>query len=252
MMSTVKRKPRTRPAHVRPEGRTTETRAVTLAPRAGEGRPRSLGAGIAATLEEAIIAGRLRPWQRLIELEIGAEHGVSRAPVREALQMLERNGLVQRTTRGFEVAGISAAEAADTFDILAHLEELHTRRAAEHIDASNLRMLRTLLADMTIAVRKGDLAGYYALNIRFHQVIRDACPNRTLIELLESLGKKTLRLRRIAMSISGRLPVSLAEHQRIVAAIAAKDPELAGRRARESAEQAYAALADFLRMNMIE
>lgn len=253
MMSTPKRKlqPPSRAGRVRPEGRATEVRPATAA-RAGDARPRSLGAGIAAALEEAIIAGRLRPRQRLIELDIGAEHGVSRAPVREALQMLERDGLVQRTARGFEVAGVSAAEAADIFEILAHLEELHTRRAAEHIGPSDVRTLRALLAEMAVAVRKDDVAGYYGLNIRFHQIIRDACPNQTLIQLLESLGKKTLRLRRIAMSISGRMPISLAEHQRIVAAIAAKDPVLAGQRARESAEQAYTTLAEFLRVNMLE
>jgi DNA-binding GntR family transcriptional regulator len=160
-------RPPSRVGRVRPEARGAEITPAAGAARAGSARPRRLGAGIAATLEEAIIAGRLRPRQRLIELEIGAEHGVSRAPVREALQMLERDGLVQRTARGFEVAGVSAVEAADIFDILAHLEELYTRGAAEHLGPTDVRTLRALLTEMAVAVRKNNVAGYYALNIRF-------------------------------------------------------------------------------------
>jgi DNA-binding GntR family transcriptional regulator len=213
--------------------------------------PRNLAAGIAAALEEAIIAGRLGPRQRLIELEIGAAHGVSRAPVREALLMLQRDGLVVRAGRGFEVAGVSAAEAADMFEILAHLEELTTRLATPHLGAPGLRALRGILRDMAAVSRRDDVAAYYALNIRFHQIIRDACPNRPLIDLLDSLGKKTLRLRRLAMSIAGRMPVPLVEHQRILAVLEKGDAAAAGRRARESAEQAYAALAAFLRTNLL-
>jgi len=220
--------------------------------RPNSARTPTLAGGIADAIEDAIISGRLGPRQRLIELEIGAAHKVSRAPVREALQMLERDGLVARTTRGFEVAGVSAAEAADVFEILAHLEELTTRKAAPHVGKAGLRALRGVLTQMKAASRSDDVAAYYRLNIQFHQIIRDACPNRQLIKVLDSLGKKTLRLRRLAMTVVGRMPVSLAEHQQIVIVLESGDAVAAGRLARQSAEQAYAALARFLASTMLD
>ena len=210
-------------------------------------RSQSLADEIAEALEEAIIAGRLLPRERLIEVELAAQYNVSRAPVREAFRILERDRLVSKTTQGFEVTDVTAKEAADIFEILAHLEELYTRRAAPQIGSAELRQLQKTLDIMAIAVRRNDIATYYSLNLKFHTVIRTACPNRALVDLLASLGKKTLRFRRFAMSIPGRLPNSLAEHRRIYSAIRRGDAEAAGRHARESAEQAYAGLARLLK-----
>ena len=210
-------------------------------------RSQPLAEKVAGALEEAIISGRLLPRERLVELELAAQYDVSRAPVREALRMLERDGLVSKTTRGFAVTDVTAEAAAEIFEILAHLEELYTRSAAPRIGAAELGQLRATLASMAAAVRANDVAQYYSLNLDFHSVIRNACPNRALVDLLESLGKKTLRLRRFAMSIPGRLPHSLAEHRRIFEALRRSDGKAAGQRARESAEQAHAALALLLK-----
>ena len=96
-------------------------------------RSQPLAEKIVEALEEAIISGRLLPRERLVELELAAQYDVSRAPVREALRMLERDGLVSKTTRGFAVTDITAEAAAEIFEILAHLEELYTRSAAPRI-----------------------------------------------------------------------------------------------------------------------
>ena len=209
-------------------------------------RPQSLTEEIAAAIEMAIMEGRLRPCHRLIELDLAAEYRVSRAPVREALRVLERDGLVSKTTRGFEVTDVTVEEASDIFEILAHLEELYTRRAVPLINPAGLAQMQDTLRFMKAAVTRNDIATYYNLNLEFHNVIRSACPNRTLIDLLDSFGKKTLRFRRLAMSIPGRLPKSLAEHQRIYSAIKLGDAHEAGRRARECTERAYAGLAALL------
>lgn len=203
---------------------------------------------IAARLEAEIIAGERKPRERLIELELAKAFGVSRAPVREALRMLEREGLVSNGPRGVQVAAITSQEVTDTFEILAHLEELYTSQAAPHIKPSGVERMRGILGDMSRAVEVNDVHRYYDLNLQFHQVIRDACPNRRLIQLLESLGKQTLRYRHLAMSLPGRLPVSLEEHRGILDALVQGDAA-AGRQARLSAERAYRALADLLRQN---
>jgi DNA-binding GntR family transcriptional regulator len=100
---------------------------------------------------------------------------------------------------------------------------------------------------MEAAAAAGDVSTYYGLNLKFHGVIRDACPNRPLICLMESLGKRTLRFRRLAMSLPGRIGDSVGEHRRIYEAIAAKDAAAAGRAARHSAVCAYEALARVLK-----
>ena len=204
---------------------------------------------LASRLEGEIIAGKRKPRERLIELELAAAFGVSRAPVREALRMLEREGLVSNGPRGVQVAAITSEEVTDTFEILAYLEELYTSRAAPHIGADGVARMRRILEDMGQAVEVNDVHRYYDLNLQFHGVIRDVCPNRKLIHLLENLGKQTLRYRHLAMSLPGRLRVSLDEHREILAALVQGDAAAAGRQARLSAERAYHALADLLRQN---
>jgi DNA-binding GntR family transcriptional regulator len=204
---------------------------------------------LAARLEAEIIAGKRKPRERLIELELASAFGVSRAPVREALRMLEREGLVSNGLRGVQVAAITSEEVTDTFEILAHLEELYTTRAAPHVGADGVARMQRILEDMGHAVEVNDVHHYYDLNLQFHQVIRDVCPNRKLVHLLENLGKQTLRYRHLAMSLPGRLRVSLEEHRAILDALVQGDAATAGRQARLSADRAYRALADLLRQN---
>jgi DNA-binding GntR family transcriptional regulator len=212
-------------------------------PRAPE---RSLTEIIVAALDGEIISGRLKPRERLVETELAARFGVSRAPVREALRMLQREGLVANGSRGLQVADVSREEAAEIFDVLADLEELYTRRAVPRISLREVAAMSRLLKRMERAVAGGDVQRYFELNDAFHVMICDACPNRTLIQLLASLGKRTLRFRRLAMSLPGRLKKSIEEHRRILDAVRQGDAETAGHRARESAERAYRALNAFL------
>jgi DNA-binding GntR family transcriptional regulator len=204
---------------------------------------------LASRLEAEIISGKRKPRERLIELELASAFGVSRAPVREALRMLEREGLVSNGPRGVQVAAITAEEVTDTFEILAYLEELYTSRAAPHIRVDGLARMQKLLEEMGHAVEVHDVHHYYNLNLQFHGVVRDACPNRKLVHLLENLGKQTLRYRHLAMSLPGRLRVSIEEHREILDALVQGDAAAAGRQARLSAERAYRALADLLRQN---
>lgn len=160
--------------------------------------------------------------------------------------MLEREGLVTAGDRAVFVADVSRQEVVEIFDILAHLEELYTVRAAEHLTARDLDAVQRTLRQMGRAVAVNDVGSYFDLNIQFHAVIRDACPNRRLIGLLESLGKQTLRFRRLAMALTGRLPVSLEEHGRILEALRRRDGLAAGRFARASAQAAFESLIHFL------
>jgi DNA-binding GntR family transcriptional regulator len=204
---------------------------------------------IAERIEADIVAGKLKPSERLLELELAARFGVSRAPIREALKILERDGFVFKGSHGVRVAAIEPRDVAEIFEILAYLEELYTTWATPSIDEPGLGRMRTALQDMERAVTAKDVHSYFTSNLQFHQVIRDACPNRRIIELLNALGKQLLRYRHLAMSLPGRLPVSLEEHQLMVDAIASKDAVSAGQYARLSTERAYDALRQFLELN---
>jgi DNA-binding GntR family transcriptional regulator len=207
----------------------------------------TLAQAVARDLEEDILAGRLRPRERLIESDLADRFSVSRAPVREALRMLEREGLVSRSPRGLQVSEPSLDEVREAFEVLADLEELYTRRAVPRLTPQDVKRMKALLAEMSAAAADDDVKRYSAANDQFHGVLRDACPNRTLIRLIASVAKKTSRFRRMAMSMPGRLSHSLPEHKKILEAVVAGDAMAAGQRARESAERAYLELLEFLR-----
>jgi DNA-binding GntR family transcriptional regulator len=207
----------------------------------------TLAQTVARDLEEDILAGRLRPRERLIETDLADRFSVSRAPVREALRMLEREGLVSRSPRGLQVSEPSLDEVREAFEVLADLEELYTRRAVPRLAPQDLKRMKALLTEMSAAAARDDVKRYSAANDQFHGVFRDACPNRTLIRLIASVAKKTSRFRRMAMSMPGRLSHSLPEHKKILEAVVAGDAFAAGQRARESAERAYLELFEFLR-----
>jgi DNA-binding GntR family transcriptional regulator len=207
----------------------------------------TLAQTVARDLEEDILAGRLRPRERLIESDLADRFSVSRAPVREALRMLEREGLVSRSPRGLQVSEPSLDEVREAFEVLADLEELYTRRAVPRLAPQDIKRMKSLLAEMSAAAADDDVKRYSTANDQFHGVLRDACPNRTLIRLIASVAKKTSRFRRMAMSMPGRLSHSLPEHKKILEAVVTGDALAAGQRARESAERAYLELFEFLR-----
>ena len=86
----------------------------------GRRRSPSLAEEVAEALEDAIMAGRLLPRERLIEVELAAQHNVSRAPVREALRILERDGLVSKTIQGFEVTDVTTESGRDFAEFRSH------------------------------------------------------------------------------------------------------------------------------------
>lgn len=206
----------------------------------------TLALTVARNLEDDILAGRLRPRERLIETDLADRFSVSRAPIREALRMLEQEGLVSRSPRGLQVAEPTLNEVREAFEVLADLEELYTRRAVPLLKPHDIKRMKSRLSEMSSAATANDVHRYFVANDQFHGVLRDACPNRTLIDLLGSLGKKTSRFRRMAMSMPGRLPRSLPEHKQIFEAVTASDAFAAGQCARESAERAYLELFAFL------
>lgn len=190
----------------------------------------SLASAAQAEIERMVLAGELAPGDKLTEMALAARLGISRGPLREAFRMLEEAGLLRtEKNRGVFVRDIPIDEAVEIFDLRAAMEELVGRRLAQTITPAQLKEARTLVEAMERAVKAGDSREYHLLNLHFHDRLVELAGNRKLAALYRKLIKELSLFRRLNLVDGARLPVSAGNHRAIVKAIAAGDPEAAGR-----------------------
>lgn len=203
-------------------------------------RHRTLGPSVAERIEDLLFTAQLSPGQRINESHLAAALGVSRGPVREALRLLEKHGLVQtRTNKGAYVCQVSASELADLYDIRATLEGLIGERAAGRMDAATLDILHSDLRAMTEASERDDSVAYYGINLRFHQRILERTGSAHLASIYAGISKQ-IALHRIAHPApSAVVAASLSEHRSIVDALATGDMRLAGEAMRAHCRAGY-------------
>ncbi len=183
---------------------------------------------VTEALRAAIIAGEYAPKQRLVEIDLCERFGTSRFILRSALQELAAQGLVEfQRNRGARVREISLTEAIEITEVRILLEGLLAARAAERVSKSDIAMLRKLTKDMRIAVDKSELLTYSELNARLHAAIRDIGAHKTASRLLRQLRDQTVRHQFSLSLVPGRPAVSLPQHEAIVAAIVAREPDAA-------------------------
>lgn len=196
----------------------------------------SLPEQIAARLSARITAGLYAPGRRVMEQEVSAEFGVSRGPVREALRLLEKDGLVTiLPRRGAQVTQLSIAEVREIFDIRAALNGLRDRQIAEGPDrAQSLPALEHAVERLAqLARRRGDADEYVETVFELNQLLNDSVPNRRLRAILSSLAMQTLRYSRLGLSTPERRLQSVGNWQRLVKAVREGD----GLEAQRAAEQ---------------
>jgi DNA-binding GntR family transcriptional regulator len=202
---------------------------------------------VTEALRAAIIAGEYAPKQRLVEIDLCERFGTSRFILRSALQELAAQGLVEfQRNRGARVREISLVEAIEITEVRILLEGLLAARAAERVSKSDIAMLRKLTRDMHIAVEKSELLTYSELNAQLHGAIRDIGAHETASRLLRQLRDQTVRHQFSLSLVPGRPTVSLPQHEAIVAAIVAREPdaaEQAMRRHLQSVIEAFRALS---------
>jgi DNA-binding GntR family transcriptional regulator len=202
---------------------------------------------VTEALRAAILAGEYAPRQRLIEADLCDRLGTSRFILRSALQDLAGQGLVEfQRNKGARVREISLAEAIEITEVRILLEGLVAARAAERVTRSDSAMLRKLVRDMRTAVGRSELMAYSDLNARLHSAIRDIAAHETASRLLRELRDQTVRHRFSLSLVPGRPSVSLPQHEAIVAAITAREPQDAERamhRHLQSVIEAFRALS---------
>jgi len=170
---------------------------------------------------EAIDGGIYRPGDRLVEAELAERFGVSRTPVREALQRLETQSMLARDGRSLIVASLDHNQLAELYVVRAELEALAARLAAKHATAEEVKVL----SDMVAADRAhlDDPAALSRANRRFHKQIHLASHNRFLVQQLDLVHRSMALLATTSLAAEGRGETALAEHAAIVEAIAAGD-----------------------------
>lgn len=183
-------------------------------------------------LRDAIMAGRLRSGELLLEKELGEEIGVSRTPVREALRQLEKEGLVvlERYRKNF-VAHFGERDVVEIFEIRSVLESLAAGRAAIYMnDEQMARLLEVQRQIEDVIEKKGAKAAreFDELNSEFHSLIWQAAGSKRIAALLNnSLAIPFNALDRFRENMTSNLQRACAYHREIIAALKAKHPERA-------------------------
>ncbi|MDN3518644.1 GntR family transcriptional regulator [Aquisalimonas lutea] len=172
------------------------------------------------SLEDDIVNGRLRPGEKLDPEALGRRFGVSRTPVREAIQHLESSGLVTvLPKRGTFVTEIGIPRLIEMFEVMAELEAMSGRLAARRIEAGEAQALSAALQRCRDAADRGESDEYYYENERFHYLIYAASHNGFLADEAKRVHGRLKPYRRLQLRVRNRMYRSLAEHETIVAAI---------------------------------
>jgi DNA-binding GntR family transcriptional regulator len=186
---------------------------------------------------EAIDQGLYRPGDRLVESELAERFGVSRTPIREALQRLETQSMLSRDGRSLIVASLDHNQLAELYVVRAELEGLAAQLAARHAAPEEVRVLREMVeADRALA---GDPQALARANRRFHRMIHLASHNRYLVQQLDLVHRSMALLASTSLAAEGRSEVALSEHLAIVEAIAARDEAGAASALREHISRAF-------------
>ena len=174
-------------------------------------------------LLEEVLEGDLRPGEILVESALGKRFGVSRTPIREALRMLEQDGVLERVNRGMRVRQTSPEEVLEIYGVRTILEAAAARDAATRRTEYDLVTLDRILRSMAEA-RTATPQEMAAINRSFHRAIWQAAKNRTLTDLLERLAVHLRRYPATTYLRSGRWDEALDEHRLLLEAIRRGDP----------------------------
>ncbi len=203
---------------------------------------------VCETLREAIRNGTLEPGERLMEVQLAEELGISRTPVREAIRKLEQEGyVIMMPRRGTYVSSVSVSDIKEIFEIRSALESLSTGLAARRIEPDELEKLRALLAEIEGHIQNRDMDKIVETDIKFHGLLYRVSRNERLVAIIGNLKEQLARFRTLSMSYPGRLQETLEEHRAMVEAIAAGDVEAARDAADRHMERAEETLLKALR-----
>lgn len=195
------------------------------------------------TLREAILRGDLKPGERLMELQLAAKLGVSRTPIREAIRMLEQEGLaVTVPRRGAEVARMTLKDMEDVLEIREALDELAVQLACKKISSEQLEQLRKVKEDFELNTRSNDVKKIAESDVKFHDIIYEATDNPKLVSMLSNLREQAYRYRVEYLKDTNSYPILIREHEAILEGLQSRDCQKAAKAMQEHVENQAAAV----------
>ena len=186
---------------------------------------------------EAIDSGVYRPGDRLVESELAERFGVSRTPIREALQRLETQSLLARDGRSLIVASLDHNQMAELYVVRTELEGLAARLAARHATEEEIQVMRDMVSEDRALL--DDPSALARANRRFHKMIHLASHNRFLVQQLDLVHRSMALMATTSLAAQGRGEIALAEHKAIVDAISRRDEDAAYKALRDHISVAF-------------
>ena len=190
-----------------------------------------------AMILDAIDTGIYRPGDRLVESELAERFGVSRTPIREALQRLETQSMLTRDGRSLIVASLDHNQMADLYVVRTELVGLAARLAARHATPEEIRVLRDMVDEDRVLIDDPDALS--RANRRFHKQIHLASHNRYLVKQLDLVHRSMALLATTSLAAEGRGSEAISEHDQIVSAIEAGDGDAADAALSEHISKAF-------------
>ena len=196
--------------------------------------PRLLSEITYERIKEAIRNADLEPGQPLSETKLSKLLGISRTPVREAIQQLAQEGLVQIIPgRAVTVASLSIQEVMNAVHVRSILEPEVTRLAAESISPDDLENLWSVIQEMKEAIDNEDRTTWAKADNRFHEILSASCPNKLLGDMVIQVRNRISYLSTDNQTNHNRMLACTQEHQQVADAIAAGNPQAAEKAMRD-------------------
>lgn len=201
----------------------TTSQASELYPRITR---RTLHDEVLERLRDMIIEGRLAPGQRINEGQVGAQLGVSRTPLREAIKTLASEGLVEiQPAKGAVVRRFSEKDLAQILQVLKTLEQLGGRMACQHASDAAIEAINAMHTQMLALYKANNRLEYFKLNQAIHSALVAASGNAVLAEMHETLQARIKRLRFIGNEGPAKWAGAVAEHEEMMAALLKRDAD---------------------------
>jgi len=178
------------------------------------------------TLREAILRGDLKPGERLMEIQLASQLGVSRTPIREAIRMLEQEGLaVTMPRKGAEVAKMTLKGMEDVLEIRAALDELACQLACERMTEEQLSRLEDKKVIFEKSLQTANVKVIAEADVNFHDVIYEATGNPKLVNMLNNLREQIYRYRIEYLKNADNYPILINEHEAIYQSLRNRNKE---------------------------
>jgi DNA-binding GntR family transcriptional regulator len=192
----------------------------------GELERTNLADGIASLLRQSIMTGELPPGTRLIEMDLARQLGVSRGPLREAMRILETEGLLENNPgRGSSVTQFSEKDIREVYSLRCVLEQEAIQLAASHAQPDDLIKLQSTLDTLFEAAKEGNPSKVIELDFKFHTEIWEIADHQLLMQVLQGLTTQIRMFLAVQTHLYDDLPEGISDHEKLLESLKEKDGE---------------------------